>query len=79
MLPYDGVVGKYKSDRIMLNDKSTIESDKKAPDALKNDGGRIAGEKKPATVVSLAIDENDDLGGDPYNHTGSFCVPDFDE
>ena len=27
---------------------------------------------KDVKVVSLEIDENDDYGGDPYNHTGSF-------
>jgi len=28
-------------------------------------------------VVALEIDD-DDFGGDPYNHTGSFCAPKFD-
>ena len=28
---------------------------------------------------SLSIDENDDFGGDPYNHTGSFYAPKFDD
>ena len=28
---------------------------------------------------SLSIDDNDDFGGDPYNHTGSFYAPKFDE
>ena len=34
---------------------------------------------KEVKVVSLEIDDNDDFGGDPYNHTGSFCVPKFDK
>lgn len=29
---------------------------------------------KNVEVVNLEIDENYDLGGDPYNHTGSHCV-----
>ena len=33
--------------------------------------------RKDIKVVSLEIDENDDPGGDPYNHTGSFCLPKF--
>ncbi len=28
-------------------------------------------------VISLTLDENDDFGGDPYNHTGSHCVLKF--
>ena len=41
--------------------------------------------EKPKTPVedekldSLSIDDNDDFGGDPYNHTGSFYAPKFDE
>lgn len=27
----------------------------------------------------LSIDDNDDFGGDPYNHTGSFYAPKFDD
>jgi hypothetical protein len=40
----------------------------------------VAAAKKPPTAVdvaSLEIDDNDDFGGDPYNHTGSHAVPDF--
>ena len=29
-------------------------------------------------VVALEIDDGD-FGGDPYNHTGSFCALDFDK
>lgn len=25
-------------------------------------------------VIALEIDEDFDLGGDPYNHTGSHCI-----
>ena len=34
---------------------------------------------KDVKVIALSIDENDDFGGDPYNHTGSHCVLEFDE
>ena len=30
--------------------------------------------KQDVEVVALEIDEDFDLGGDPYNHTGSHCV-----
>ena len=33
---------------------------------------------KDVKVMSLEIAEADDFGTDPYNRTGSFCVPDFD-
>jgi len=34
---------------------------------------------KDIKLVSFELDENDDFGGDPYNHTGSFCVPKFSD
>jgi len=30
--------------------------------------------KKDVEVISLEIADDFDLGGDPYNHTGSHCV-----
>ncbi len=42
----------------------------------------VLGESKPVQdvkIVSLEIDDSDNFGTDPYNRTGSFCVPDFDE
>ena len=33
--------------------------------------------EKSSGSRELAIDDNDDFGGDPYNHTGSHAVPDF--
>lgn len=30
-----------------------------------------------AEIEALSISDDDDFGGDPYNRTGSFCVPDF--
>lgn len=46
------------------------------------DDKAVLGETKPVQdvkIVSLEIDETDDFGTDPYNRTGSFCVPDFEE
>jgi hypothetical protein len=37
----------------------------------------LRGTKRPVAVVAFEIDEDDDPGGDPYNRTGSFCVPAF--
>lgn len=59
-------------DVIMSSEKTTAGSAPLAP-AVR---GEVA---KDVKVVSLAIDENDDFGGDPYNHTGSHCVLEFDE
>ena len=45
------------------------------------DDSEVLGENKPVqdvAVVSLEIDETGDFGTDPYNRTGSFCVPDFE-
>ena len=39
----------------------------------------LPGARKNVKVLSLELDENDDFGGDPYNHTGSFCVPEFSD
>ncbi len=30
--------------------------------------------RQDVEVIALEIDEDFDLGGDPYNHTGSHCV-----
>ena len=69
-------------DRIMTNDKiahADAANDLPAPDVHGRDKGvklKKPGEDK---VESLSIDDSDDFGGDPYNHTGSFCVPKFDD
>lgn len=49
----------------MSKDKHTTNDEQKKP---------VEDEK----VVSLEI-ADDDAGSDPYNCTGSFCVPEFDE
>ena len=68
------------TDRIMSNEKTTHKMDlEKLVVPKVDDDGNPAGEKKPTKVLKLSIDENDDFGGDPYNHTGSFCVPEFDD
>ena len=67
----------------MTNDK--LASTEAANDPLApvvDDRKQTAKSKKPAAdekLESLSIDENDDFGGDPYNHTGSFYAPKFDE
>ena len=59
----------------MSNEKTTIRADEKSLAAPQVEGA--SKKKKQAKVVSLSIDDNDDFGGDPYNHTGSHAVPDF--
>ncbi len=67
----------------MSNEKTTTSAAAIDPVAPVAQGGaRAAATEKPkktAEIVSLEIDTDDDLGGDPYNHTGSFCVPEFDD
>ena len=64
----------------MSNDKTTAREPWKTafnPAVNDEDASGQAG-KKPVQVVSLEIDESDG-GSDPYNHTGSFCVPEFEK
>ncbi len=64
----------------MSNEKTTADLVPVAP-AVRGQA-TVAESSKPAKevkVIALSIDENDDFGGDPYNHTGSHCVLDFDE
>ena len=73
-------MGVDATDRIMSNEKTTIGIDRENAVVPKVDNdGNPAGEKKPTKVLKLSIDDNDDFGGDPYNHTGSFCVPEFED
>ena len=67
-------------DRNMSNDKSTTKDLWKTPfnPAVDNEDVAKSAAKKPVKVVSFEI-EDSDSGGDPYNHTGSFCVPEFDD
>ncbi len=64
----------------MSNEKTTADSVLVVPAARGQ--AAVAETSKPVKdvkVIALSIDENDDFGGDPYNHTGSHCVLDFDE
>lgn len=67
------------TDRNMSNNENTTKDVWKTPfnPAVKEDAAKKA-DKKPVKVVSFEIEESDG-GGDPYNHTGSFCVPDFND
>ena len=70
-------------DGIMTNDKianTEAANDPQAP--VVEDRKQAEKAKKPpedAKPESLSIDDVDDFGGDPYNHTGSFYAPKFDE
>jgi len=64
----------------MSNEKTTVDSVPVTPAV--HGQAAVAETSKPAKdvkVIGLSIDENDDFGGDPYNHTGSHCVLDFDD
>lgn len=61
----------------MSSEKTTRRSASNDPVTLVHP--RVADIKKPRKdkqLETLAI-EDDDVGGDPYNHTGSHAVPDF--
>lgn len=66
----------------MINDKLTFTeaaNDAHAPAVHGRD--KAVKPKKPLDdekFESLSIDD-DDFGGDPYNHTGSFYAPKFDD
>ncbi len=66
----------------MSNDNTTDTGTWKAPLMPAVTGkGKVAGAKAPkrdVEVVSLEL-ADDDLGGDPYNHTGTHCVLKIDE
>ena len=67
----------------MTNDKlarTQAANDPLAP--VDDDREKADKASKPAEaekLESLSIDDNDDFGGDPYNHTGSFYAPKFDD
>ena len=64
----------------MSEEKRIISARREAsPPVERDEAGELRGAKKPVEILSLSIDDSDDRGGDPYNHTGSFCVPDFDK
>ena len=71
-------MGKHTADKIMSNEETTTKDPWKIPftppvndyDAYEHE------QNKPVKVVSYEIDDSDYVG-DTYNHTGSFCLPDF--
>ena len=64
----------------MSNEKRLANAPTEVPvTRAANIDATLPGARKPAAVVAFQIDENDDPGGDPYNHTGSFCVPEFND
>jgi hypothetical protein len=63
-------------DVIMSNEKTTVESVPVAP-AVRGQA-TVADSSKPRKDAKV-VSENDDFGGDPYNHTGSHCVLEFDD
>jgi len=64
----------------MTNEKTTVKAIPVVP-AVRGQASVANSSKtaKDVKVISLSIDENDDFGGDPYNHTGSHCVLEFDD
>jgi hypothetical protein len=64
----------------MSKQKTTIGDAKKRPvTSIVRGNGVVAGARAPEPeVVALELDDSD-FGGDPYNHTGSFCVLKFDK
>jgi len=48
---------------------------------IKGDKATLAESKRlqDVDVVSLEVVDTDDYGADPYNRTGTFCVPNFEE
>lgn len=62
----------------MSNEKTAVDSVPATP-AVRGQAAVAETSKPPkdVKVIALSIDENDDFGGDPYNHTGSHCVLEF--
>jgi hypothetical protein len=64
----------------MSNEKGFITES--LPDVTANArrvGAALPRARQQAAMVALEVDTNDDPGGDPYNYTGSFCVPEFSD
>ena len=62
----------------MSNDKTQPKDVWKTPfnPVVEDEQVVLTAAKKPVKVVAFEIEESDG-GGDPYNHTGSYAVPDF--
>ncbi len=62
----------------MTNDKDTYRDPWKTPfNPAPEQEAPAAPTRRRAQLLALEIQDADD-GGDPYNHTGSFAVPDFE-
>ena len=65
-------------DSAMSNEKGFISEP--TPGVAANPGdadATLPAAKTQVGAVALEIDKNDDPGGDPYNHTGSYCILEF--
>ena len=72
-------MGDESKETIMSSEKLTLNKpDEREAMPASDTDNTLPGARKPLKVLAFEIDDNDDLGGDPYNHTGSFCVPEFD-
>lgn len=66
----------------MSNDNTTANGSWEKPVVSAARGtGKLAADKTPKREVEVMSFEiaDDDLGGDPYNHTGTHCVLKIDE
>ena len=71
-------------DKTMINPKIATERaarDPKGPAGHRHEKASKARKQPPEDieVTNLSIDDSDDFGGDPYNHTGSFYAPKFED
>ena len=58
-----------------MSDKKNMSTEQRETRLRAVQLARRSPEPKPdVEVIALEIDEDFDLGGDPYNHTGSHCV-----
>ena len=64
------------TDDIMSNEKTTIRNPSETPvlPTVRSFEAVPGAKPQAPEVIKLEIDENDDLGSDPYNCTGSHCV-----
>ena len=69
-------------DGIMSNERiANTEAANDPHGPVADDREKAVKPEKPsddAKLESLSVDDSDNFGGDPYNHTGSYCVPKFD-
>ena len=67
--------GNMNTETLMSNDNTSNSEQRKARRRPARGLARKPARPEPEVeVIALEIDEDFDLGGDPYNHTGSHCV-----